>query len=53
MLIAAISHDMGHKGTNNMYEVKAKSELAIKYNNQSVLENMHVSNLFKIFRDFP
>jgi hypothetical protein len=36
-----------------MYEVKLNTERAQKYNNQSVLENIHISTLFKIFRDNP
>lgn len=52
-LIAALSHDSGHKGTNNLYEIKKNTEKARKYSNQSVLENMHISNLFKIFRESP
>lgn len=52
-LLAAISHDLNHKGTNNLYEIKLNTERAKKYNNQSVLENMHISTLFRIFRDNP
>lgn len=52
-LLAAISHDLNHEGTNNLYEIKLNTERAQKYNNQSVLENMHISTLFRIFRDYP
>lgn len=31
--IAAFCHDMNHKGTNSTFEVKKKSDLAVKYNN--------------------
>jgi hypothetical protein len=36
-----------------LYEVKKNTERAKKYSNQSVLENMHISNLFRIFRENP
>lgn len=41
--IAALCHDMNHKGTNSAYEIKKKTDLAARYSNESVLENMHVS----------
>ncbi|KAG9306349.1 hypothetical protein G9A89_018232 [Geosiphon pyriformis] len=39
LLIAGLCHDIGHPGLNNVYQVNAKTELAIRYNDQSVLEN--------------
>lgn len=36
-LIAALSHDMGHPGTNNGYETKMKTKLAAIANNEAVL----------------
>ena len=42
MLVSAISHDLDHPGTNNIYQVNKKTELAIKYDNKTVLENHHI-----------
>lgn len=48
LLIAALSHDMEHPGLNNAYLVKTNHPLATRYNDISVLENMHASRLFEI-----
>lgn len=42
MIVSAIVHDLGHPGTNNLYQVNKKTELALKYDNKSVLENYHI-----------
>mmetsp|Transcript_30701 Transcript_30701/g.53293 ORF Transcript_30701/g.53293 Transcript_30701/m.53293 type:complete len:721 (-) Transcript_30701:433-2595(-) len=41
VLLAATFHDVGHRGTNNLFEKNAKTSLAIRYNDASILENMH------------
>jgi hypothetical protein len=46
MLISAVVHDVGHTGLNNNFHVNSRSELALLYNDVSVLENMHVSSMF-------
>mmetsp|Transcript_9093 Transcript_9093/g.22167 ORF Transcript_9093/g.22167 Transcript_9093/m.22167 type:complete len:808 (-) Transcript_9093:74-2497(-) len=43
ILLAATFHDVGHTGMNNMFEQNARTPLAIRYNDVSVLENMHSS----------
>jgi len=48
MLTAAICHDLDHPGYNNTYQVNAKTELAIRYNDISPLENHHASVAFDI-----
>jgi hypothetical protein len=53
MFISAIIHDYGHPGLNNNYLIKTKDDLAIKYNDISVLENYHVSAAFKIMLKKP
>ena len=45
---AAAIHDLGHPGYTNNYLINTKNDLAIKYNDQSVLENFHVSEGFNI-----
>lgn len=51
--IAALAHDISHSGYNNIWEIKNQSELAARHNNQSVLEKMHISELQRIFREYP
>mmetsp|Transcript_33691 Transcript_33691/g.81672 ORF Transcript_33691/g.81672 Transcript_33691/m.81672 type:complete len:469 (-) Transcript_33691:139-1545(-) len=41
ILLAAISHDVGHDGTNNEFQVQQQSPIAVQYQNVSVLENYH------------
>uniref|UniRef100_A0A7S0XLP4 Phosphodiesterase n=1 Tax=Pseudo-nitzschia delicatissima TaxID=44447 RepID=A0A7S0XLP4_9STRA len=48
MLIAAVVHDVGHNGLNNSFHVNSRSELALLYNDVSVLENMHASSAFRL-----
>lgn len=48
LLVAAVGHDVGHPGVNNLYLVKAKNELAIRHNDRSPLENMHCSVVYDI-----
>ena len=53
IFISAIIHDYGHPGLNNNYLIKTKDDLAIKYNDISVLENFHVSEAFNIILKKP
>jgi hypothetical protein len=46
-LIAAAVHDLDHKGFNNNFEIESRSKLAIRYNDQSVLENHHIASAFR------
>jgi len=39
---------VGHPGTNNKYQIDSGSELAMLYNDQSVLENHHISLAWKV-----
>eukprot|EP00929_Paragymnodinium_shiwhaense_P089005 TRINITY_DN49278_c0_g1_i2.p1 TRINITY_DN49278_c0_g1~~TRINITY_DN49278_c0_g1_i2.p1 ORF type:complete len:886 (+),score=216.87 TRINITY_DN49278_c0_g1_i2:176-2833(+) len=48
MLIAAIAHDVGHPGVNNIFLSETSHDLAMTYNDKSPLENMHASLLYKI-----
>ena len=50
-LFASIIHDVNHTGHTNNYHIKTKSELAILYNDKSVLENHHLASGFSILLD--
>jgi hypothetical protein len=41
LLLAAICHDLDHPGLNNAYQVRIGSDVALRYNDRSVLENYH------------
>eukprot|EP00933_Yihiella_yeosuensis_P029403 TRINITY_DN2304_c0_g2_i1.p1 TRINITY_DN2304_c0_g2~~TRINITY_DN2304_c0_g2_i1.p1 ORF type:complete len:1031 (-),score=168.06 TRINITY_DN2304_c0_g2_i1:368-3157(-) len=51
MLVAALAHDIGHMGVNNMFLIETAHELSLRYNDQSPLESMHCSTLFSILQD--
>lgn len=42
-LLGALCHDLEHPGVNNAYLVATRSDLAIRYNDASVLENHHAA----------
>merc|ERR1711933_557509 len=44
-------HDVKHPGKNNAFQVNSFSELALNWNDVSVLENEHVSYAFKCMMD--
>jgi 3'5'-cyclic nucleotide phosphodiesterase len=48
VIVACVGHDLNHPGMNNVYICKTKDDLAILYNDVSVLENMHISLLYQI-----
>lgn len=50
ILIAAIIHDYEHTGTTNNYHIVTSSNLALIYNDRSVLENFHVSSAFIVLQ---
>ena len=45
-LISGAAHDMDHPGTNNAFEMKNRSKMAILYNDNAVLENHHAASFF-------
>ena len=51
ILVAALCHDLEHSGQNNDFHVKTQSELALKYENQSVLENHSITQTLTMLQD--
>ncbi|XP_075886540.1 high affinity cGMP-specific 3',5'-cyclic phosphodiesterase 9A isoform X3 [Nelusetta ayraudi] len=49
LMTAAVCHDLDHPGFNNTYQVNARTELAVRYNDISPLENHHCAVAFQIF----
>lgn len=52
-LFAAALHDVCHPGVTNALLVNSCDDLAITYNDNSVLENFHVAQSFRMLRDYP
>ncbi|CAJ1395655.1 unnamed protein product [Effrenium voratum] len=50
-VIAGAVHDVGHPGFNNDFQKTTFSDLALRYNDKSVLENFHVATAFELMRD--
>ncbi|XP_070549425.1 high affinity cGMP-specific 3',5'-cyclic phosphodiesterase 9A-like isoform X3 [Ptychodera flava] len=48
LLTAAVCHDLDHPGYNNTYQINARTELAVRYNDISPLENHHCAVAFQI-----
>jgi len=49
-LFAAAIHDVDHPGVTNQYLVNSSSELALMYNDESVLENHSLAVAFKVLQ---
>jgi cAMP-specific phosphodiesterase 4 len=50
-LFAAAIHDVDHPGVTNQYLIDSGSELALMYNDESVLENHSLAVAFKLMQD--
>uniref|UniRef100_A0A8C1P5S1 High affinity cGMP-specific 3',5'-cyclic phosphodiesterase 9A n=1 Tax=Cyprinus carpio TaxID=7962 RepID=A0A8C1P5S1_CYPCA len=48
LMTAAVCHDLDHSGYNNTYQINARTELAVRYNDISPLENHHCTVAFQI-----
>ncbi|XP_064591026.1 dual specificity calcium/calmodulin-dependent 3',5'-cyclic nucleotide phosphodiesterase 1B isoform X1 [Zonotrichia leucophrys gambelii] len=51
IVFAAAIHDFEHTGTTNSFHIQTKSDTAILYNDRSVLENHHISAVFRLMQD--
>ena len=49
-IVASLGHDAGHPAKNNRFLVITKHDLAIQYNDISVLEMLHSSLVFKLMQ---
>jgi hypothetical protein len=50
VFISSLGHDIGHPGLTNTFHINDSTDMAITYNDISVLENFHASTLFKTIR---
>jgi hypothetical protein len=50
LLLSALVHDVNHPGHTNGFEILLRTELALKYNNESILEQHHAAVAFLLMR---
>ncbi|KAH3756151.1 3'5'-cyclic nucleotide phosphodiesterase [Pelomyxa schiedti] len=48
LIIAGVVHDVGHPGVNNAFLIASSDDLALRYNDKSVLENFHCSTAMQM-----
>ena len=48
VLIAPIIHDYNHPGFNNSFMISTHAPLAVRYNDQCVLEHFHVASVYEL-----
>ena len=51
LIIAAAIHDCDHPGRSNKFLINSKNDLALIYNDESVLENHHCATGFKLLKE--
>ena len=52
IILSSICHDFKHPGVNNNFLMETKNKLAFRYNDLSILENMHIAQTFKLINEF-
>ena len=52
LIVSCMCHDFKHGGLNNNFLRLTKDKLAIRYNDISILENMHISETFKLINSY-
>jgi hypothetical protein len=50
LTVASLCHDFSHFGRSNAFLVETQHELAIRYNDTSVLENFHAAKTFQAIK---
>jgi hypothetical protein len=53
LLVGAICHDLDHPGVNNAFLVNTRDTRALRYNDASVLENVHIATLYQLVGENP
>ena len=53
LFVSAAVHDYDHPGVSNQFLISTRDQLAIRYNDLSVLENYHVSQVHELFEKYP
>lgn len=48
--VAALGHDAGHQGFNNVYNINAQTPLGILFKDQSVMETYHCTVLIRVLQ---
>ena len=48
LFLSCMCHDYQHPGVNNNFLKETNNKIAIRYNDASILENMHISKTFKL-----
>ena len=51
LFLSCMCHDYKHPGVNNNFLKETRDKLAIKYNDASILENMHIAQTFKVINN--
>ncbi|KAG2379327.1 hypothetical protein C9374_007466 [Naegleria lovaniensis] len=51
VILAAAVHDFQHPGTTNQFQIQSCSDLAITYNDKSVLESHHVASFYDLLKN--
>ena len=51
LFLSCMCHDYKHPGVNNNYLKETRNKIAIKYNDISILENMHIAQTFKLINN--